>query len=607
MSSFHRRIAVQLVVVAMAMPARAQFWRTYGYSPMTLGSVFAGRDVARVPDGTYVMVESEGVFKADATGALLWSFEYDGIGAFHFEHVAVASDGTIGAVGELGSFRSPLTFVRVAPDGTPLTSRRFWFGPPTDLAATPDGGFVVATASELIKIDAAGDIAWAWTSDLHVASIVVLPDGRIATCGAGPNSAGRWGIDVTLVDATGTPSWRIVHAVDEATAGTTCKMALLSDGDLAVVAQANNAGVAYAIWMARVRPDAGVIWSKLLTCPYGALPEGAATLTDDSIVFAVAGGWVDPTTWDGDLGDGVIRVAPDGAILWQRVLAGISWIGDLVAGRPSAGVVVAGGFKDSTSPGVQGFLGQLDVDGWATSPCAAAYEVSGAVTSLPTCSEIVPFGGITPISPSQSDWSITSSPRGIEVTCATWACTALSCIGISLDPGSVPGAATLRLSHEGGAGAVQVAWDIDGDTVDDLIGNPAIANLSAGLHSVTARATDTCAAPAPRVATWTADVDVPLVAPTDPCAPKILRCGLLSARSFAGYRGLLTAGGHPVLDPTRDLLPDDLSGLTEVPVPMDATPVGDGNAGVIIFYEATSPSAALSVGRRGSDVVLSGW
>ncbi len=599
-----RTVVLLTSILLTAVPARSQFWRTYGPAPTTPG--MTGNDVARATDGSFVVAYWEGLFKTDAMGALLWSNRYDTPGTLELDRVAVAADGTIGAVGYLSA--GPLTFIRVAPDGTLLTARKFGRGSQAsgDIVATADGGFVIAASGDLIKVDAAGDIEWALSLGRRYQSLVAFPDGRIAASDIGWDSLGRLGVEVTIFDAAGNPSWRMTHFVDGVPAGNTCRMALLSDGDLAIVAQSYDAIGQQRIRMERVRPDVGVIWAKLLSCPMSGQPRGAAVLADDTIVFGVIGAWPDSVPLGGDQGEGLIGLAPDGAIRWQRVLAGVYWIGSLVDGPARGGVVVTGSFQDSRSPG-QAFLGQLDADGWVTSPCAAVYDVSGRVTALPTCSDIIPVGAPTLLSYPQTDLPITTVPRGIEVTCAAWACPALSCIGISLDPESAPGAAVLRLAHQGGSGAVQVAWDIDGDTVDDLTGNPAVANLPAGLHSVTARATDSCAAPAAQVATLTADVDVQLVAPTDPCFPQLLRCGLLTSRSFAGYRGLLTAGGHPVLDPTRDLLVDDLSGLTEVEVALDATFVGDGTPGVIVFYEATTGSGLLRVDRRGSSVVLSGW
>ena len=51
----------------------------------------------------------------------------------------------------------------------------------------------------------------------------------------------------------------------------------------------------------------------------------------------------------------------------------------------------------------------------------------------------------------------------------------------------------------------------------------------------------------------------------------------------------------------------DVFALLEAVIAGDAVTVGEGNPGVLIFYELTDWSGVLSVGKRGPDVVLSGW
>ena len=56
-----------------------------------------------------------------------------------------------------------------------------------------------------------------------------------------------------------------------------------------------------------------------------------------------------------------------------------------------------------------------------------------------------------------------------------------------------------------------------------------------------------------------------------------------------------------------DLFLADIEALAEVRAPGDATPVGEGTPGVLIFYEVTSRPGPIAVRKDGPDIVLSGW
>ncbi len=100
--------------------------------------------------------------------------------------------------------------------------------------------------------------------------------------------------------------------------------------------------------------------------------------------------------------------------------------------------------------------------------------------------------------------------------------------------------------------------------------------------------------------------------PTDACAVlDVLRNGDPDARDFdQGWMIMDEMGdpaGAPRLDPVGDLFQADVGMLAEVRVPGDALAVGDGIAGVLVYYELTNWSGPLSVRKDGDDLVLSGW
>jgi hypothetical protein len=96
---------------------------------------------------------------------------------------------------------------------------------------------------------------------------------------------------------------------------------------------------------------------------------------------------------------------------------------------------------------------------------------------------------------------------------------------------------------------------------------------------------------------------------TDLRVPKrvdLLRNAQIVLRNLDQYPAILTPGRDPVLDPVRDLYLPDARYAAPLRVPGDGAFVGEGNPGVVIFYEVFH-SGPLRVAKEGVDVVLSGW
>jgi ELWxxDGT repeat protein len=96
---------------------------------------------------------------------------------------------------------------------------------------------------------------------------------------------------------------------------------------------------------------------------------------------------------------------------------------------------------------------------------------------------------------------------------------------------------------------------------------------------------------------------------TDSCTPPAsgLRYRRLDARSFTTFPSFMTAGGSPVLDEATDLFTAPLVPGVPLVAPEDALAVGEGNPGVMVFYEIRNFAGPLRVAKSGPDVVLSGW
>ena len=93
-----------------------------------------------------------------------------------------------------------------------------------------------------------------------------------------------------------------------------------------------------------------------------------------------------------------------------------------------------------------------------------------------------------------------SLPVDVDADACGTPCPGLSCGGITItpDPSCVGNVQTLQLATTGGQGVVDVRWDVDGDTVADVIGNPVDVILPMGSILVAATATDQCTSPGPQ-------------------------------------------------------------------------------------------------------------
>jgi hypothetical protein len=508
------RVLLAIVAVTAAGASRAEFWQTFAQAP-----AFGGIDAAASPDGGYVLLDWGGVVKTDGNGTLEWSRQYQEPGGnLELHHVAVATTGRIAAVGYGGQPGIlQCTFLLLEPDGTIVRAEllRDNFALPTDIQATSDGGFVVAASDDmLIKLDADGLVQWAnvYETAAGFFALSVLPDGRIAVAGGEQEPSGlmRLGLKVIVVDgSTGAVLWQMrdIPEGGELYAALCLVMTALPDGDLVIASEAQTR-LGIQLWLSRVRPGVGTAWSKWVDSPGNVQPSAVGFLADGSLAVAGYGSWLDVNGEGGDGGQWIVGFTADGDITWQRVAAGTNVISGGGAGHPPGGLLISGIFSNG-APDPRAFLGQLSLDGWATSSCAAMYEVSSCVTDVGTCYvEGIPAQatsvGLTP-----TPLATMLLPGAVPVACLDWPCGPVRALGICLEPGAVAGSAGIRLQHDGGSGAVVVEWDLDADGATDAVGNPLLTGFLAGPHPVTATVTDSCAVPQPAVDTITAIVDVP--------------------------------------------------------------------------------------------------
>lgn len=102
-----------------------------------------------------------------------------------------------------------------------------------------------------------------------------------------------------------------------------------------------------------------------------------------------------------------------------------------------------------------------------------------------------------------------SLPVQVVVDCPS-ACASLACGLVTITPATACEGETQQLLLEiiGGEPPVGVAWDLDGDTLPDAVGNPVDVTLTAGTHRVRGVAADGCTSPGPQSCSSFADAVV---------------------------------------------------------------------------------------------------
>lgn len=192
-----------------------------------------GYDVCRAADGGFAVIGATGSFGAgsldawlirfDEQGHKLWERTYGGeLPDGGLAIAATEDDGFVfaGVHGSLGFGSEALWCVRIDSEGEEVWSHAITHFPCSwgrAVAATPDGGFVVAGEVQgaranidlvLLKIDAVGQLCWERTfggrSSDRARALAVCPDGGLLVAAEHGNE-GLW---LLKTDGTGSEQWR---------------------------------------------------------------------------------------------------------------------------------------------------------------------------------------------------------------------------------------------------------------------------------------------------------------------------------------------------------------------------------------------------------------
>ena len=319
---------------------------------------------------------------------MTWSGFYGGQGSEEMEGLWVTADGGLIVTGSTDSFadeNGDAWVLRLDGAGNVLWQRAYGgTGDESllDVRQTPDGGFVAVGYTEsfgagaqdvwVVRLTAAGDIAWqktyggpqveqAWSVDL-------TPDGGYLVAG-GTTSFGAGGADywVLKLDAAGNVLWAKTYGGPGEDGGggdyneLVVKALVDHDGNYVAVSTSTSFGVGEtSIWVLKLAPDGRILWQKAYSGQYeesvwwfGVLSNGDYLIPGNSVSFSPD---LSGDTW-------ALRLDPDGNIVWQRLYAIPQvWDEALTVAVTADGGALLGGYLEEANDW-DWFLLRLDADG----------------------------------------------------------------------------------------------------------------------------------------------------------------------------------------------------------------------------------------------------
>jgi len=320
------------------------------------------------------------VLRVADNGALVWHRRFGGRATDQLRDVVTTADKAIFVVGHTasrGAGGSDVWVLKLDEYGTPLFDRTYG-GPANDrvhaAAASHDGGLIVAgfTASEgaggrdvwVARFAADGTMTWSRTLGMaghdEGFDLVALADGGAAVTGHfWTDEARGYDLAVARLAANGDLLWQ--RSVDRATFETGTALASTVDGDLIVAGTTGIDGLRNTdLWVVRLTDDGKTVWDRTYGGLRGEEPWEVTALPSGDIVVAVE-------TFSMGAGGGdiwLLRLAHDGAVVWERLFGGVNWEHPSALIETEDGMLLLGGHTASKGEGFEdGWLLKLTADG----------------------------------------------------------------------------------------------------------------------------------------------------------------------------------------------------------------------------------------------------
>lgn len=277
------------------------------------------------------------VFVSVQALTLISETTWGGVNAEVSEGAAVASDGSTYVVGTTHTFGNnpPNIFLlKFAADDT-LAWQRTWEGPgffgideARNVAVAPDDsvyvtGFTLGSAV-LLKFAPDGSLVWQRSWDGGATergeAVAVASDGSVYVTGSTSSfGAGENDIFALKFTSAGALVWQKTWGTSASDDGQ--GVAVASDGSVYVAGVTPRPNTfEFDVVLLKLHPDGNLVWQKMYSAGTGTDARGGVTVAPGGSVY-VAGGFFDRNS---DLDALLIKVAPDGSLVWDRSWGGRS-------------------------------------------------------------------------------------------------------------------------------------------------------------------------------------------------------------------------------------------------------------------------------------------
>ncbi len=344
--------------------------------------------VAEMPDGGYALAghtRSHGVFdrdawilRLDANGKVVWQQVLGGPMTEKVFGIAATDDGHVVIAGKTysaGEGGSDALIARFDADGD-LMWQKIYGGEHNDgaraIAPLAEGGFIVAGSKGgaadddlwVIALNDDGDKRWERTygsdGEEGAVSVVQSADGGFGVAGytqrPGLKSFDNW---VIRLDASGEMLWQRHFARGVFSAGTAISAAPEGGLFVAGISQKRTPRDSRS-WVIRLAHDGATLWKRLSQNAGSNEAWGAASTPDGGVVVVSAAQY-------GGLGESdarLVRFAPDGEILWTRIVGRRTWTRPTAVITTNDGGILVTGYTTGRGAGYQDvWVVRLDGEG----------------------------------------------------------------------------------------------------------------------------------------------------------------------------------------------------------------------------------------------------